>query len=171
LLIPAVGPKPVVPAGMGLAAGGMVWLTGLGLDSGYPAHVLPPLLLLGVGLGCVMPPAMSLATLGVQARDQGVASATVNTMQQVGGSIGTALFNTVAAAAATDYAKDRPRIPAVAARAALHSYDTAYSWAACFFAGGFLVTLLLYHRGRPKHLAAPVGEAETSPRPPDADDR
>lgn len=169
LLIPAIGPKPVVPAGMGLATGGMVWLTGLGLDSAYASHVLPPLLVLGAGLGCVMPPAMSLATLGVHARDQGVASATVNTMQQVGGSIGTALFNTVAAAAATEYVQDRPRAPGVAARAALHSYDTAYTWAACFFAAGFLITLLLYRRGSPKHMAAPIGEPDEPPARPRGD--
>lgn len=162
-LIPAVGPKPVIPVGMALAVGGLIGLTGLGLDSSYAAHVLPPLLILGGGLGFVMPPAMSLATLGVHTRDQGVASATVNTMQQVGGSVGTALFNTVAASAATDYARDHPRGPDLAARAALHSYDTAYWWAAAFFAVGFVLSVLLYRRGSPKHMAAPVGAPADTP--------
>ena len=154
VLIPRIGPKPVVPTGMGLSAAALVWFTALGVHSGYVAHVLPPLLMLGVGLGLVMPSAISLATLGVVKRDQGVASATVNTMQQVGGSVGTALFNTMAAAAATDYARSHPRTPDLIAQAGVHSYATAYRWAAGFFAAGLLVTALLYQRGRPRDLEA-----------------
>ncbi|MGH3323470.1 MAG: DHA2 family efflux MFS transporter permease subunit [Streptomyces sp.] len=154
VLIPGMGPKPVVPTGMGLAAAGLVWLTPLGLHSGYVAHVLPPLLVLGAGLGLVLPSAMSLATLGVLPRDQGVASATVNTMQQVGGSIGTALFNTTAATATTDYAKTHRGRPDLLAHAEVHGYTTAYWRAAGFFAAGLLVTVLLYRRGRPRDLAA-----------------
>ncbi|WTL51034.1 DHA2 family efflux MFS transporter permease subunit [Streptomyces sp. NBC_01497] len=163
LLIPRIGPKPVVPVGMGLAGAGLVWLTSLDLHSTYPAHVLPGLLLLGLGLGLVMPPAMSLATLGVQPRDQGVASATVNTMQQVGGSIGTALFNTIAATAATSYAKDHIGQRDLPVQAALHSYASAYWWAAAFFAGGLVVSALLYRRGRPAAFApAPQDTGSTA---------
>ncbi|GGO54272.1 MFS transporter [Streptomyces daqingensis] len=153
LLIPRLGPKPVVPTGMGLAVAGLIWLTALGLDSEYASHVLPPLIVLGVGLGLVMPSAISLATLGVAGRDQGVASATVNTMQQVGGSVGTALFNTMAASAVTDYLRNRPRTPGVAARAQVHSFSVAYWWATGFFAVGLIATLVLYQRGRPRDLA------------------
>ncbi|WP_079131803.1 MFS transporter [Streptomyces nanshensis] len=153
VLIPRIGPKPVVPSGMGLAAAGLIWLTGLNLHSSYAPHVLPPLLVMGVGLGLVMPSAISLATLGVVKRDQGVASATVNTMQQVGGSVGTALFNTVAAHAVTDYVRTHPRTPDLVARANVHSYAVAYWCATGFFAAGLLVTVLLYQRGRPRDLA------------------
>ncbi|MFC6063795.1 MFS transporter [Streptomyces ochraceiscleroticus] len=148
ILVPKIGPKPIVPLGMLFAGAGMIWLTRLDLDSTYAAHVLPPLLVMGFGLGMVMPPAMSLATLGVAPSDQGVASATVNTMQQVGGSIGTALFNTMAASAVTDYLSDRRPTKLNQAEAALHSYDVAYWWAAAFFAAGLVITLLLYRRGK-----------------------
>ncbi|MER7396545.1 DHA2 family efflux MFS transporter permease subunit [Streptomyces sp. NPDC000151] len=148
ILVPKIGPKPIVPLGMLFAGAGMVWLTRLDLDSTYAAHVLPPLLVMGFGLGMVMPPAMSLATLGVAPSDQGVASATVNTMQQVGGSIGTALFNTMAASAVTDYLADRKPTRLNQAEAALHSYDVAYWWAAAFFAAGLVITALLYRRGK-----------------------
>lgn len=77
---------------MGLAAAGLAWTTGLNLTSGCAAHVMPPPIVLGLVLGLVMAPAMSPATSGVAAEDAGVASATVNTMQQIGGSIGTALM-------------------------------------------------------------------------------
>jgi EmrB/QacA subfamily drug resistance transporter len=154
-LVPKIGPKVVVPVGMLLAAGGMVWLTRLGLHSTYPAHVLPPLLVIGAGIGLSMPAAISQATLGVQMSDQGVASATANTSQQIGGSISTALLNTLAASAATSYAAHHLTDPLVQANAMLHSYATAYWWSASFFAAGAIVTVLLFRR-RP-HQPAGAG--------------
>lgn len=150
VLIPRIGPKRVIPAGFAVAAVGLVWLTALGLDSSYAADVLPPTLLFGFGLGVVMPPAMSLATTGVAAADAGVASAAVNTMQQIGGSIGTALLNTLAAGAATDYlvGKDATN-KVVQANAMLESYSTAYWWSAGFFATGMVISALLFRRGKP----------------------
>lgn len=162
-LVPKIGPKIVVPVGMLVAAGGMVWLTRLGLDSSYASHVLPPLLLLGAGLGMSMPAAMSYATLGVQANDQGVASAALNTTQQVGGSISTALLNTLAATAATHYAEDHLSDPLVKANAALHSYEVAYWWSAGFFAVGVIITALLFRAKR--RQTAPAEEAEAVPTP------
>ncbi|MCX3058762.1 MFS transporter [Streptomyces beihaiensis] len=148
VLVPRIGPKVIIPAGFGLAALGMAWLTGIGLDSGFASDVLPQLLVIGAGLGAVMPPAMSLATSGIAAEDAGVASATVNTMQQVGGSIGTALLSTLAASAATSYMTGRnPADKLVRAQATIESYTTAFWWSAGFFAAGALIALLLYRRG------------------------
>lgn len=157
-LVPKVGPKVIVPVGMVLAASGMAWLTRLGLHDSYAAHVLPPLLLIGAGIGLSMPAAMSQATLGVQMNDQGVASATANTTQQIGGSISTALLNTLAAAAATHYAATHLTDPLVQAHATLHSYATAYWWSAGFFAVGAVVTMLLFRR-KPANLPAADGSA------------
>jgi EmrB/QacA subfamily drug resistance transporter len=153
LLVPRFGAKPIVPTGMLLAAGSMVWLTRLGQNSTYPAHVLPPLLLLGLGLGAIFATGMNLATAGVKERDAGVASAMVNTSQQVGGSIGTSLLNTLATSAAASFLVGKRPSPAVAAQAQLHSFTVAYWWSAGFFAVGFVVTLLLYRRGVPQSLA------------------
>ncbi|WP_338703055.1 MFS transporter [Streptomyces sp. Q6] len=152
-LVPRFGPKPIVPLGMALAAAAMVWLTFLGLDSTYAAHVMPPLLVQGVGMGLIFATAMNLATGGVAAHDAGVASAMVNTSQQVGGSIGTALLNTLATTAATSYLVGKQPTPQVQAQASIESYSTAYWWSALFFAVGFLVTLVLYRPGRPKIVA------------------
>jgi EmrB/QacA subfamily drug resistance transporter len=156
-LLPRLGPKPIVPLGMAMAGGGMAWLTTLGLHSAYAADVLPPLLVIGFGLGLVIPAAMSVATDGVGADDAGVASAAVNTMQQVGGSIGTALLNTLAASAATHYLSGRHPSPGVLAQAQLHSYSTAYWWSAAFFAVGAVLALALYRGG-------PVRSAEAAPQ-------
>jgi EmrB/QacA subfamily drug resistance transporter len=150
VLVPRIGPKPVVPLGMGLAAAGMAWLTALDLNSSYATDILPPLVVAGFGLGLVMAPGMSLATAGVSAEDSGVASAAVNTMQQVGGSLGTALLNTLATSAATDYLAGKdPRDPAVQAQSGLEAYSTAYWWSAVFFAVGLVLSVVLYRRGVP----------------------
>ncbi|MFD4524356.1 MFS transporter [Streptomyces sp. NPDC058470] len=161
ILVPRVGPKVVIPAGFAIAAIAMAWLTGIGVGSSYTTAVLPQLILIGVGLGIVMPPAMSLATIGIAAEDAGVASATVNTMQQVGGSIGTALLNTLAASAATSYLAGRnPADKLVQAQATIESYTTAFWWSAGFFAAGAVITFLLYRRGKLERdvndAAAPV---------------
>ncbi len=147
-LLPRFGPRPIVPLGMLLAAVGMAWMTSLDLSSTYAANVLPPLLVTGFGLGLVLPTGMSVATGGVDARDAGVASAAVNTMQQVGGSIGTALLNTLAATAATHYVAGHGTGPAALAQSQLHSYATAYWWSAGLFAVGAVLALVMYRGGR-----------------------
>lgn len=160
VLLPRFGAKVVVSAGMLLGVGGMVWLTGLGTDSGYAGHVLPPLIVAGLGMGAIMATAMSQATAGVGHQDAGVAGAMVNTMQQVGGSLGTALLNTVVASTAADYLSGRDaRDPGVRLAAGVEGYSTAYAWTAVFFALGLVVAGLLFRR----HRAA---GAEISDAPP-----
>ncbi|MGW7266205.1 MFS transporter [Streptomyces sp. NPDC054842] len=159
VLVPRIGPKAVIPAGFAIAAVGMAWLTGIGVASDFSTAVLPQVVLIGAGLGIVMPPAMALATSGVAAEDAGVASATVNTMQQVGGSIGTALLNTLAASAATSYLAGRDATDKlVQAQSTIESYTTAFWWSAGFFAAGTVIAFLLYRRGtqEPDPDAAPV---------------
>jgi MFS family permease len=146
-LVPRFGPKVLVPIGMLIAASGMVWLTQLGLDSTYVNDIMPPLMIVGFGMGTIMPASMQTATLGVDRHYAGVASALVNTSQQVGGSIGTALLNTLAASALTAYvAANLPATPQVYADAAVHSYAVAYWWGAGAFAIGAVLTALLFRR-------------------------
>jgi EmrB/QacA subfamily drug resistance transporter len=147
LFVPRFGPKVMVPFGMALAATGMVFLTSLGLHSTYAGNVLPPLMIIGFGMGSIMPASIQSATLGVDREYAGFASAMVNTSQQVGGSIGTALLNTLAATAATDYlAAHLPVSPGVAAAAAISSYTTVYWWGAWIFGFGAVLAALLFRR-------------------------
>ncbi|TFC11873.1 DHA2 family efflux MFS transporter permease subunit [Cryobacterium algoritolerans] len=168
IFVPRFGPKVMVPFGMALGATGMAYLTHLGLDSSYAADILPPLMILGFGMGSIMPASMQTATLGVDRQFAGVASAMVNTSQQVGGSIGTALLNTLAATAATDYlAAHLPVSAAVAAQAAVHSYATAYWWGAGFFLfGGVLAALLFRRLGHGTSLANPHGTPSSTEAEP-----
>ncbi|WP_320673200.1 DHA2 family efflux MFS transporter permease subunit [Patulibacter defluvii] len=149
-VFPRTGARPLVPTGMLLGAAGMVYFTGIGTDSAYATHVLPGLLVMGVGMGLIFAPAMATATLGVDRTDAGVASAMVNTAQQVGGSIGTALLSTLAASAVTSFAEGRARTPQVMAEAAVHGYTTAFWWSAGIFLVGALVTGTLLRGGAPQ---------------------
>ncbi len=155
-IMPRTGARPLIGAGLALGAAGMLYLTGIGTDSSYATHVLPGLIIMGLGLGMVFAPAMSSATLGVDAGDAGVASAMVNTMQQIGGSIGTALLSTLAASATTS-ALDAGGAPtrAAVAQAAVHGYTTAFYWSAAIFAVAAVLCTALLRSG--VHEPAAVG--------------
>ncbi|MEV0219215.1 MFS transporter [Streptomyces sp. NPDC050704] len=101
-----IPPRMLMAPGFLVAAVGMLLLTQLEIGTSYAGVILPAMVLLGLGMGTAFMPAMSLATYGIEPRDAGVASAMVNTSQQVGGAIGTALLNTIAASATTSYIKD-----------------------------------------------------------------
>ena len=103
VLLPRLGPKPLVTAGMLLAAGSLAWLTRIGMHSGYASAVLGPLIAAGLSFGFTIAPSMNIGTSGVAPADAGMASATLNTGQQIGGSIGTALLNTIFASAMAHY--------------------------------------------------------------------
>jgi EmrB/QacA subfamily drug resistance transporter len=144
LLSTRIGPRWIITPGMVLAALGMAWFTGIGETSDYVVHILPGTALMGVGVGLIFSSAMRLATTGVNAEDSGVASALVSTGQQVGGSIGTALLNTLAASAVTSYlgAHGRPTA-AVISDAAVHGYVTAFWWSTAIFAVGAVISAFL----------------------------
>ena len=132
------------------SAAGLAWLTRLTVTSSYPTAVLGPLLILGLGLGLIFAPAISLGTARLRGQDTGVGSALVNTTQQVGGAVGIALLGTLAASAATSFLRPHAAItPALLQDAAVHGYATAYWTATAIFTAGALLTALLYRSGRP----------------------
>ncbi|MBV9195971.1 MAG: MFS transporter [Solirubrobacterales bacterium] len=137
------GAKPLVVAGMGLGVVAMLMFSRLTVDAAYASNVLPWLVLTGMAMGLVFAPAFSTATLGVHSSDAGIASAMVNTSQQVGGSIGTALLSTIFASAAASFASAHGDAANVAAQATIHGYTTAFDWAAGLFAVGLLLALLI----------------------------
>ncbi len=150
-VIQHTGVKPLVLAGTTLGAIGMFLFTHLTPSSSYAADVLPGLLVLGVGMGCIFAPAFSTATLGVEGSEAGVASAMVNTSQQVGGSVGTSLLSTIFASAVASYASTHLRTPGLADAAAVHGYTTAFWWSVGIFALAFVLALaILPGRARPR---------------------
>jgi MFS family permease len=128
---------------MTLGALAMVYLAQITPTSSYALTVMPALAVLGIGMGCIFAPAFATATYGVEPRDTGVASAMVNTMQQVGGSIGTALLSSIFASALTSYAEGRPRTREVVAEAAVHGYTVAFWVAAGVFVVGAVIVAVV----------------------------
>jgi EmrB/QacA subfamily drug resistance transporter len=146
-LVNRIGAKVPVTVGFAAAAVGMLLFTRLEVDSSYARDVLPGLIVVGLGLGFVMSPSMSGATDRVDPEHAGVASAAVNTFQQIGGSIGTAVFSALSASAAESYLSGRdPRDPLTQAQAALESY-TAVFWAGVgvYALGAVICGFLLRH--------------------------
>jgi EmrB/QacA subfamily drug resistance transporter len=157
--LPRVGPRALMIAGLALAAGGLVWFTGLTAHSSYLPHVLPPEILVSLGMGMAFVPLSSTALIGVEPKDAGVASALVNTTQQVGGSLGTALLNTVAASAASTYLAGHAKSIVGVQDAAVHGYTTAFTVSAVLLAGAAVVAGVLVRASR-HELPAETGEAD-----------
>ncbi|GAA4577293.1 MFS transporter [Planotetraspora kaengkrachanensis] len=153
-LMTRVPPRLLMAPGFLTAAIGMLILTQMQTDSSYAGLVLPAQILLGLGMGTAFMPAMSLATYGVQPRDAGVASAMVNTSQQVGGAIGTALLNTIAASALTDWIASHQAQAATlgtvrfANEAAVHGYATAIWWAVGILLASAIIAVTFINTGR-----------------------
>jgi EmrB/QacA subfamily drug resistance transporter len=143
VLTPRFGPRFLIPPGLVVGGVGLWMLTNIDAGSTYTADVLPATLVFGVGLGVVFSSAMSLSTAGVSAQDAGVASAMVNTAQQVGGSVGTALLNTIAASALSSYTSSHPRDQRSAVLATLHSYTTAFWWSAAILVLGAVLSAVI----------------------------
>jgi EmrB/QacA subfamily drug resistance transporter len=150
-LVPRFGQRPLMTLGMALTALAMLYLTRLDADSTYAANVLPALILQALGMGLIFAPAFSGATAGVRPTDAGVASAMVNTSQQVGGSIGTAFLSTMANSAAAGFA-------GAPAAASIHGFTVAFWWAAGIFAFGAIVCAVVLPRGvvQPSPIGEPV---------------
>jgi EmrB/QacA subfamily drug resistance transporter len=167
VLMPRVGPKPLVATGMLVAAGAAVWLAQLGPHTAYATGVLGPLILTGIGLGMVIAPSINTGTYGVAPQDAGVASATVTVGQQLGASIGTSLLNTIFASAVTSYIAAHIVSARLIGRQALtglalaHGYDTAFSWTAGILVGGSIVAAILFRPGPlVSRSTPPVGQVE-----------
>jgi EmrB/QacA subfamily drug resistance transporter len=137
------GPRFIMAPGLAIGGVGLWMLTHIDAGSTYAANVLPATMVFGVGLGLVFASAMSLSTAGVAPEDAGVASAMVNTAQQVGGSVGTALLNTIAASAMSRYIGSHPAGPHRAVLATMHSYTTAFWWSAGILMLGAVITAVV----------------------------
>jgi EmrB/QacA subfamily drug resistance transporter len=153
VLISRVSPRTLIPTGLLAGAAGMLLLTGIGLHSSYATAILPALLVIGAGLGLVFAPSFSLGTLGMAPHDAGVASATINVAQQIGGSIGTALLNTIATSAAAAYiaahVTSGAPTAALIGQGAVHSYHVAFTVGAAVFVAAAVVVGPLLRRGVP----------------------
>jgi EmrB/QacA subfamily drug resistance transporter len=149
VFMPRFGPKVLIVGGQamsGIAVAGLA--LALGLHTSYATVLLPLLVVMAFGIGMVVAPGLDAGTLGVDPEDAGVASSLVNTSQQIGGSIGTALLNTIAATALSTYIGSHGHAASALAHATVHSYVVAFWWSAAIFAFGAAVCAILMRGGR-----------------------
>ncbi|MCD9144411.1 MFS transporter [Streptomyces albireticuli] len=163
-LMTRVAPRWLMGPGFLLAGVGMLLLTQIDLGTSYVTGILPGLVVMGLGMGTAFMPAMSLATHGIQPRDAGVASAMVNTSQQVGGAIGTALLNTIAASATTAYATSHAAgatsVDLLKLQSMVHGYSTAIWWAVGILAVSALIAFLAINTGHQGGHTVASGDGE-----------
>ena len=160
-LLPRVGPRVLILPGLVMAIVGMLLLTQIDQDSSYWVLVFPAMVIMSVGLAGVFIPAASTSLIGVGSHDAGVASAVLNTSQQIGGSLGTALLNTVFAGAVTAYFTDNPptspgQAEQILPLAFIHGYHVAFFWGAVLFACALIATIVFINAHKEDIPAEPA---------------
>ena len=149
-LLPKLGPKPLMVPGLILGSLGLFWLSRLEADSSYVVHILPAMLLISVGMAFNFIPVSSVALHGIGRQDAGVASALLNTSQQVGGAVGTALLNTVAVAATTAFLADNAANlgPLAIPVGLTHGYTQSFFVGGCLLLVAAVVTAFMITIGK-----------------------
>ncbi|RDI53377.1 MFS transporter [Nocardia mexicana] len=148
-LLPKVGPRPLMLSGALLCVVGLAYLAQLSVGDSYGTGVLPAAIVFALGMAQIFVAMQATAMHGIRERDIGVASGLLNAVQQIGAAIGTALLTTIAVQVSERYAQHHRSEPDVAARAAIHSYDTGFYWGAGFFLiAAMVIALTIRVRGR-----------------------
>jgi predicted MFS family arabinose efflux permease len=140
MLRPRLGSRLLVTVGMSLAVVALLLLTRLGVHANYATEILPSFVLMGLAFGLIFSSAINNATIGVQRNDAGVASAMVNTTQQIGGTMGTAIFSSIYATAVSNYLVSSHTV----AVSTVYGYTTAFAVAAGVFFAGALIAATVY---------------------------
>ena len=150
-LLPKVGPKALMVPGLVAASIGLLALTRITPETSYLTHVVPSLLIMSSGMALVFIPLTSTSLHGISGHDTGVASAMVNTSQQIGGSLGTALLSTIAVTATTSYAvanKVAESDKMGMAFAATNGFTTAFKFSAALLFLGAIVLFFFINIGK-----------------------
>lgn len=151
-LMTRVSPRVLMTTGLVMAGIGFGWFTQIGVHSSFATHILPGEIVMSLGLGLVFVPVSSVALFRVSDNDAGVASAMVNTTQQVGGSVGTAVLNTVAATATAAYLRSHGAGTALAS--SVHGFTVAFLVGAAIVAVAVVCVVGLI-RTKASDVAAP----------------
>lgn len=151
-LLPRYGPRWVTFGGFVLGVIGMIIFTQMDYDAGYVANILPGMIIMSLGMGLIFVPLSAVSLFGVGNHDAGVASAVLNTSQQIGGSVGLAFLNTIAASATTAYV-----VANVASaqtdenfgiKSLVYGFDTAFWWSVGILALAGLIWVFLVNMTR-----------------------
>lgn len=171
-VLPLVGPRPLMIGGLAFASTGMLLLVRIQPEDQYWTHVLPSLVMMSVGMAFVFIPTSSTALMGVQPRDAGIASALLNTAQQVGGSVGLALLSTLSLAATNRSVDevgtvdrtlaDGTVIQVAGPESLVAGFHAGFMWGAVLLMGG-LVATAVFVRVRKHEFHAPHADERSEP--------
>ncbi len=164
--LPRFGPRIIITIGLAGACIAMAYMSRLTVDSSYVSGVLPALIIMGASMGMVMAPAMNTATAGVKQQDAGIAAALTSTMQQLGGSIGTAVLSTITATVTANYLVEHRGAARAVLVADTHGYTVAFTIGAFLFAFGALTAGFCFPS---KARIAEIRAAAAGATPPAAD--
>jgi predicted MFS family arabinose efflux permease len=162
-LIARFAPRVIAGPGLLVGAAGMFWFSTLEPSSSYTTRLMPAMFVTALGLGASFVPMTLAAVSGVRDQDSGIASALLNTAQQVGGALGLAVLSTISTSAANDklpeaagtfYKAIAMKDLALVGRAATaltHGYTTAFTVATALFITGLLITVLAMNAKKQEH--------------------
>jgi hypothetical protein len=148
-LLPKVGPRPLMVVGLLMGAGGLLLLSNITPESSYTKNILPAIIIMSTGLALFFIPSASTGLHNAGEHDAGVASAMLNTSQQIGGSLGAALLNTVAISSSAAFAKSHTALGAkLAPAAAVHGFAATFKIGAAFLLLAAIVSALMINVGK-----------------------
>jgi EmrB/QacA subfamily drug resistance transporter len=148
-LLPKFGPRPLMVVGLLMGAGGLLLLSNITPESSYVKNILPAIIIMSSGLALFFIPSASTGLHNAGEHDAGVASAMLNTSQQIGGSLGAALLNTVAISSTTAFAKSHGSLGAMLQpTAAVHGFAATFKIGAAFLLLAAIVSALMIHVGK-----------------------
>ncbi len=158
-LVSRIGTRRPMTVGPLLAAGGLMWLSFVGVHAAYTSVILP-LLIVAFGMGCTFVPLTLTVMRRVAPSEAGLASALLNTGQQIGGSLGLAVLVTVASAFTPLAGAHLPSAAAVT-----HGYDAAFRVGSLVALGAFVLAgvALRTRRSSTEPTSEPVPQAELEP--------
>lgn len=151
-LLPRFGPRWVTFAGFVLGVIGMFIFTQMAFDAAYWPNILPGMIVMSLGMGLIFVPLSAVALFGIGNHDAGVASAVLNTSQQIGGSVGLAFLNTIAASATTAYVVahmgEAQSDPAYGIKSLVYGFDTAFWWSLAILAVAGIIWVVLVNMSK-----------------------
>jgi predicted MFS family arabinose efflux permease len=138
LVVDRFTPKPVLVAGLLITTGGFAFLTSVSGHGDYGSHLVPAMIVLGIGVGLAFVAVTIAATTAVAPEDSGLASGLLNTTQQVGGSLGLAILSTVSTTRVTKALHRGAALPV----ALTHGFKGAFTVAGLLCAAGAMLALV-----------------------------
>jgi|SRR5437764_105533 len=131
------GAKPIIAIGLALLTGAMIWYAQIPVHGKFASNLLPEYVMVGVGIAFAFVPVSIAALAGVAEREAGLASGLINTSQQIGGAIGTAVASTVFATHFKALVRTGHSVP----YALTHGYAYGF-WALAFFGAAAIIAAL-----------------------------